>query len=175
MKVVLVQNLPPNVTEEEIVAALEVYGALKSFGMAKNTGFADYSNPKHAENAINGDVIIRKWKAKLYFGNSVTKKPRNPKSPSHYDYMFAFDTHANLSKCQKVKVLDNNLSNVELFNVFENYYGNTLVCFNREYIWLFSIGDEREICIFCKFENIPNTRFCSGCGFDKWKLITNPK
>lgn len=172
MKVVVVQNLPPNVTEEEIVAALEVYGELKSFGLCKITGFADYKNPEHANNAIKGTVIIRKWKVKLCFGNSVTKKYRSPKNPSYYDRLYASDTHLNFSKSQKFKVSKNDFTDVELFNIFEKYYGNSLICFTRQYIWLFSIGNEREICCFCKFENISHTRFCSGCGVDKWK-ITN--
>lgn len=132
MRVVLVQNLPPNVTEEEIVAALEIYGPLKSFGICKSTGFADYKDFKDAETAVKGTVIIRNLKVNLFFGDSVTKKYRKPKEPSYYDRMFAWESHSNALKSQK---------------------------------------KEREICYICNFENIPNTRYCSGCRFDKW----NPK
>lgn len=136
MKVILVQNLPPNVTEQEIVAALEVYGKLKSFGMCKSTAFVDYKNPEHGVHAVEGIVIVRKWVAHLFFGNSTTKRYRKPSKPSHYDYMFALDTHTDVLKSQKFKLPDTDLTNVEMFKVLDKLYGDKLTAFNRENIFL---------------------------------------
>lgn len=36
-----------------------------------------------------------------------------------------------------------------------------------DYFTCVSCNTDREICKICKFENIPLTRYCSGCGFDK--------
>lgn len=130
-RVVIVKDFPPGTKESDIVAALKVYGNLKSFGMFKNLGFADF----YEVNNIPPIVVVNGWKVNLFYGDSITKKYREPARTTLEQEARAFEQN-DLSGCTKYRLsFDRTMTDCQIYAELVKEIGS-IKCFSRDYIWL---------------------------------------